>query len=280
MICIREPIRTITCSKRRKCRLHPGTARIPFPSSTRLTRSARVVCCLGFYCLPPRRRSDRKASSSREQAGRDRGLADRRRPPRTSVSRTRASGRRRKRSCAPRERCGVLTVANCFWSWNCCCSSFVLTVVHRPCRCGVGGAYSGKVGECGRGNGVATAVESLKYDMARDDNNRPCMRFVGAPPSELAGLHSGQNGIPPPASFFEGFAPVPVDFRSPRRMARLSCDSRTFVYLSWSCSCRVCHVFQERNRFARAGEADRKEGPKLVKHLLAGKMGLGTRRSR
>ncbi|CAN0275846.1 unnamed protein product, partial [Hapterophycus canaliculatus] len=37
---------------------------------------------------------------------------------------------------------------------------------------------------------------------------------------------------------------------------------------------------KERNRFARAGEADRKEGPKLVKHLLAGKMGLGTRRSR
>lgn len=37
---------------------------------------------------------------------------------------------------------------------------------------------------------------------------------------------------------------------------------------------------KERNRFARAGEADRKEGPKLVKHLIAGKMGLGTRRSR
>ena len=37
---------------------------------------------------------------------------------------------------------------------------------------------------------------------------------------------------------------------------------------------------QERNRYARAGEGDRKEGPKLVKHLLAGKMGLGTRRSR
>ena len=43
---------------------------------------------------------------------------------------------------------------------------------------------------------------------------------------------------------------------------------------------RVSPRFQERNRFARAGEADRKEGPKLVKHLLAGKMGLGTRRSR
>ncbi|CAN0343616.1 unnamed protein product [Ascophyllum nodosum] len=37
---------------------------------------------------------------------------------------------------------------------------------------------------------------------------------------------------------------------------------------------------KERNRYARAGEGDRKEGPKLVKHLLAGKMGLGTRRSR
>ncbi|CAM9998768.1 unnamed protein product [Phaeothamnion confervicola] len=35
-----------------------------------------------------------------------------------------------------------------------------------------------------------------------------------------------------------------------------------------------------RNRMARAGESDRKEGPKLTKHLLQGKMGLGTRRSR
>jgi len=31
------------------------------------------------------------------------------------------------------------------------------------------------------------------------------------------------------------------------------------------------------NQMARAGEADRKTGPKLTKHLLAGKMGLGTK---
>lgn len=34
------------------------------------------------------------------------------------------------------------------------------------------------------------------------------------------------------------------------------------------------------NQFARAGEADRHSGPKLLKHLLAGKSGLGTSRSR
>jgi hypothetical protein len=31
------------------------------------------------------------------------------------------------------------------------------------------------------------------------------------------------------------------------------------------------------NLMARQGEADRKSGPKLTKHLLAGKSGLGTR---
>ena len=35
-----------------------------------------------------------------------------------------------------------------------------------------------------------------------------------------------------------------------------------------------------RNNLARAGASDRKAGPKLLKHLLAGKMGLGTSRSR
>lgn len=34
------------------------------------------------------------------------------------------------------------------------------------------------------------------------------------------------------------------------------------------------------NLMARAGEADRHSGPKLLKHLLAGKSGLGTSRSR
>jgi nucleolar GTP-binding protein len=34
------------------------------------------------------------------------------------------------------------------------------------------------------------------------------------------------------------------------------------------------------NRMAQIGEADRKYGPKLDKHLLAGKMGKGTSRSR
>jgi nucleolar GTP-binding protein len=36
----------------------------------------------------------------------------------------------------------------------------------------------------------------------------------------------------------------------------------------------------EMNRMARAGESDRHTGPKLIKHLIAGKMGLGKRRSR
>ena len=37
---------------------------------------------------------------------------------------------------------------------------------------------------------------------------------------------------------------------------------------------------KKRNLLARAGEADRHEGPKLIKHRLAGKSGLGTKRSR
>ncbi len=96
----------------------------PAPSPSCVLRRAASCppwCCY-FYCPllpstcaracvpPPPRRSDRRASSSRERAGRDRGLAARRRPRGTSGSRTRANGRRRRRSCAPRGRWGLVGV--------------------------------------------------------------------------------------------------------------------------------------------------------------------------
>lgn len=219
-----------------------------------------------------RSRSDRKALSSREQAGRDQGLAGRRRPPATSVSRTRARGRRRRRLCAPRGRCAITV-------------SVGILVAIEPLVFGetaVSGRLSKRVWPnwwCGS-RGDVVVVQTRRWRVVRIGEGsvfcRPCREAFWPPLSTI-------RSVSPPKLHL---LLLPTNLLSLCRMARCARLKMYPFFFFFFCllsrlQCAYMYVrFQERNRFARAGEADRKEGPKLVKHLIAGKMGLGTRRSR